>query len=318
MFSDDQDLYSNLLYYQDDTQGPIKTHTELHAADPNFGFSGDVLKISMEDEIGFSQDTFSPDSLLHTTTGGLGATGFGGGPTTTDIRDLVDPLLPREESFPLMDSDFSASLDLTTIQLDSMDVAGFDDNLFGLQDNSSSSESGLLVTGPYNSLQNNYFPVEDQGRGTRAGSTHGQQEESTRRQRPTRRKRAAAVAAAATLSRVIKESVEPELDTQYPALSDLRVTDEEEDAPRKRQPRVSYSTLTEEERYQRIRELNNVASRHYREKKVKHVSQLQQEEVQEGLRNKKLQKKMEGLQRLRDKMELYTQNFMRQHMGGSM
>ncbi|KAK4313873.1 hypothetical protein Pmani_014807 [Petrolisthes manimaculis] len=317
MFSDDQDLYSNLLYYQDDTHGPIKTHTELHAADPNFGFSGDVLKISMEDELGFSQDTFSPDSLLHTTTGGLGATGFDGGPTTTDIRDLVDPLLPREESFPLLDSDFSASLDLATIQLDSMDVAGFDDNLFGLEDNSSSSESGLLVTGPYNSLQNNYLPVVDQGRETRARSTLGKQEESPRRQRPTRSKRAAAVAAAATLSRVIHESIEPELDNQYPTLSDLRVT-VEEDAPRKRQARVSYSTLTEDERYQRIRELNNVASRHYREKKVKHVGQQQQQEVQESLRNKKLQKKVEGLQRLRDEMERYTQNFMRQHMGGSM
>lgn len=130
MFSDNQDLCSNLLYYQDDTQGPLKTHTELQAADPNFGLSGDVLKISMEDELGFSQDTFGSDSFLHTTglgaTTGLGMTGLGAGPSPatlnlgTDIRELVDPLLQREESFPLLDSDFTTSLDLTINQLDSM------------------------------------------------------------------------------------------------------------------------------------------------------------------------------------------------------
>lgn len=129
MFNNDQDLCSNLLYYQDDNHGPLKTHTELQAADPNFGFSGDVLKISMEDELGFSQDSFGPDSFLNTSglgATGMGATGLGVGPvpaTThmgTDIRELVDPLLQREESFPLLDSDFTTTLDLAINQLDSM------------------------------------------------------------------------------------------------------------------------------------------------------------------------------------------------------
>lgn len=197
-------------------------------------------------------------------------------------------------------------------------MSGFDERLFGFDDNLSTSDGGLVDASPYPTLENNFLQEASPERVARAGSPLNQQEGSTRRQRPTRSKRAAAVAAAATLSRVIKEcdSAQPDLDTQYPALSDLGVTDE--DGPRKRQPRVSYSTLTEEERYHRIRELNNVASRVYREKKGKLLGQLQQQEAQESLKNKKLRKKAEALQILRNEMERYTQNFMRQHMGGGM
>lgn len=197
-------------------------------------------------------------------------------------------------------------------------MSGFDDRLFGLDDNLSTSDGGLLEASPYPTFESNSLHEASPGIAARAVSPLNQQEGSTRRQRPTRSKRAAAVAAAATLSRVLKEcdSAQPDVDTQYPPLSDLGVTSE--DAPRKRQPRVSYNTLTEEERYHRIRELNNVASRVYREKKVKQLGNLQQQEAQEILKNKKLKKKAEALQVLRDQMERYTQNFMRQHMNGGM
>lgn len=205
------------------------------------------------------------------------------------------------------------------------DMSSFDDKLFEVDNDSTSNDSGLLelttttTTTPYHTFDNNSLLEASPGRMAMAGSSLKQQEGSTRRQRPTRSKRAAAVAAAATLSRVINETEQLDLglDTHYPALSDLGVTDNEDTAPRKRQPRVSYSTLTEEERYHRIRELNNVASRVYREKKVKQLGHLQKQEAQETVKNKKLQKKAEALQRLRDEMERYTQNFMRQHMGGA-
>lgn len=54
---------------------------------------------------------------------------------------------------------------------------------------------------------------------------------------------------------------------------------------RRRRPRVSYSTLTEEERYQRIRDLNNEASRQYRGRIRGQLTNLQQTENREVQRN---------------------------------
>ncbi|KAG7177040.1 probable serine/threonine-protein kinase samkC [Homarus americanus] len=84
--------------------------------------------------------------------------------------------------------------------------------------------------------------------------------------------------------------------------------------PRQRRPRVSYSTLTEEEKYHRIRDLNNEASRHYRKRHQEQVSSMKEQEAQQLEKNKVLQMKAAGLQKLRDQMETYTHSFLRQHM----
>lgn len=84
---------------------------------------------------------------------------------------------------------------------------------------------------------------------------------------------------------------------------------------RRRRPRVSYSTLTEEERYQRIRDLNNEASRHYRGRIREQLTSLQQREASERQRNTVLKAKVAGLERLRKEIEEYTHNILREHMG---
>lgn len=84
---------------------------------------------------------------------------------------------------------------------------------------------------------------------------------------------------------------------------------------RRRRPRVSYSSLTEDEKYQRIRDLNNEASRHYRGRIREHLTSLQEKEVRESERNRVLQTKAEGLERLRDEIKEYTYNFFREHVG---
>ncbi|XP_071551415.1 uncharacterized protein [Panulirus ornatus] len=87
--------------------------------------------------------------------------------------------------------------------------------------------------------------------------------------------------------------------------------------PRRRRPRVSYSTLTEEERYQRIRDLNNEASKLYRERHRNHLSQMEEEEQVLHKRNTALRAKVANLQQLRDNMMQFSQNFLRQHLGQS-
>ncbi|XP_071551411.1 uncharacterized protein [Panulirus ornatus] len=85
--------------------------------------------------------------------------------------------------------------------------------------------------------------------------------------------------------------------------------------PRRRRPRVSYRTLTEEEKYQRIRDLNNEASRHYRERHRNQLSQMEEEERVLRERNAELQARVANLEQLRDKMKQFSHNFLRQHMG---
>lgn len=85
--------------------------------------------------------------------------------------------------------------------------------------------------------------------------------------------------------------------------------------PRRRRPRVSYSTLTEDERYQRIRDLNNEASRQYRGRMRDHVTSLQEREGKEKERNRVLNIKVAGLEKLRDEIKKYTNDFIRNNMG---
>ncbi|MPC30094.1 hypothetical protein E2C01_023349 [Portunus trituberculatus] len=86
---------------------------------------------------------------------------------------------------------------------------------------------------------------------------------------------------------------------------------------RKRRPKVSYSTLTEEQKYNHIRSLNNEASRQYRERIRGQLMILQEKEAEEMKKNKLLRTKAEGLEKLRDEIKMFTYSFFREHMGNT-
>ncbi|KAK3881124.1 hypothetical protein Pcinc_014413 [Petrolisthes cinctipes] len=89
-------------------------------------------------------------------------------------------------------------------------------------------------------------------------------------------------------------------------------------APRKRQPKVSHASLTEEQRSQRIKGINRVSAQTYREKEKNELLRLEQREDCLNIQKQKLQRKAEGLQQLRDKMEMFTHTFFTEHMGSDM
>jgi len=70
-----------------------------------------------------------------------------------------------------------------------------------------------------------------------------------------------------------------------------------------RAPRVSMGSMTEKEKYHRIRELNNIASRKSREKKKGKIRDLVFEEKVELARKEELTKKYENLKKQRDLMQ---------------
>ena len=86
---------------------------------------------------------------------------------------------------------------------------------------------------------------------------------------------------------------------------------------RKRRPKVSYSTLTEDQKYQRIRDLNNEASRLYRERMREQMMSSQEKETKEIERNRMLRTKAEGLEKLRDEIKVFTYDFFREHVNNS-
>lgn len=98
----------------------------------------------------------------------------------------------------------------------------------------------------------------------------------------------------------------------YSPLSDAGSSTDEGSRPRQRRPRVSYDTLTEEQKYQRIRELNNEASRLYRQRHRHSLSKLESEQRVQEERNRVLRAKMEGLEKLRDEVQTYVNNVFRQ------
>ncbi|KAK8377562.1 hypothetical protein O3P69_013896 [Scylla paramamosain] len=86
---------------------------------------------------------------------------------------------------------------------------------------------------------------------------------------------------------------------------------------RKRRPKVSYNTMTEEQKYNHIRSLNNEASRQYRERIRGQLTVLQEKEVEEMKKNRLLRTKAEGLEKLRDEIKTFTYCFFREHMGNT-
>lgn len=81
--------------------------------------------------------------------------------------------------------------------------------------------------------------------------------------------------------------------------------------PRQRRSRVSYSTMTEK-KYHRIRDLNNEASRLYRERHRSNTAKMAEQEKILTERNKVLRQKAAKLQDLRDQMETFCHNFLSQ------
>ena len=67
-------------------------------------------------------------------------------------------------------------------------------------------------------------------------------------------------------------------------------------------PRISITNMTEKEKYHRIKELNNIASKKSREKKKGKIRELEWEEKFELVRREELKKKYEELKKKRDLM----------------
>ncbi|XP_064084742.1 uncharacterized protein LOC135200232 [Macrobrachium nipponense] len=118
-------------------------------------------------------------------------------------------------------------------------------------------------------------------------------------------------------------------DPQYPDLSELGVPspassssgysdscgeDTQQKKGRQRRPRISYNTLTEEEKYKRIRDLNNEASRHYRERQRSLLTNLDKQLPGLIEKNQKLKEKAVALEALRDQLKHFSHQFLREHM----
>lgn len=118
-------------------------------------------------------------------------------------------------------------------------------------------------------------------------------------------------------------------DPQYPDLSELGVPspassssgysdscgeDTQQKKGRQRRPRVSYNTLTEEEKYKRIRDLNNEASRHYRERQRSMLTNLESQLPGLIEKNQKLKDKAVALEALRDQLKHFSHQFLQEHM----
>lgn len=73
--------------------------------------------------------------------------------------------------------------------------------------------------------------------------------------------------------------------------------------PRKRRPRISYESLTVDEKYVHIRDINNEASRTYRRKYRQTVTKLQAEEKDLLEKNRALRVKEKALQDLKKHMQ---------------
>lgn len=96
--------------------------------------------------------------------------------------------------------------------------------------------------------------------------------------------------------------------------SDTTSSNDDNQRPRQRRPRVSYSTLTEEEKYKRIRDLNNEASRNYRQRQRSTYSELEGQMPHLLEENKRLKEKAAGLEKLRDELKHFTNGYLTQHM----
>ncbi|XP_042867369.1 uncharacterized protein LOC122250110 [Penaeus japonicus] len=225
------------------------------------------------------------------------------------MKDVVSTVLTQQQDFPLELTDsLQTDLDLGAATLwadeDSLNLDTINpDDLF-----TSSAEEPFQPQNLYEPVA--YQPLE------LAASPQPQttRESGGKRKIKTRSKtRHAASEPQTPQYSVLEQPSLEELGVQsYSPLSDAGSSTDEGSRPRQRRPRVSYDTLTEEQKYQRIRELNNEASRLYRQRHRHSLSKLESEQRVQEERNRVLRAKMEGLEKLRDEVQTYVNNVFRQ------
>nr|XP_045620969.1 uncharacterized protein LOC123772086 isoform X1 [Procambarus clarkii] len=81
-----------------------------------------------------------------------------------------------------------------------------------------------------------------------------------------------------------------------------------------RHGRRSLLELTEQEKYQRIRELNNMASKKCRQKRKATVKEMEEQLVTLKARNDQLKKKEANLRKLRDKVQMFVNDYFRKRL----
>ncbi|KAK3881122.1 hypothetical protein Pcinc_014411 [Petrolisthes cinctipes] len=321
MFTNDhQQLDSNTMYYNHQNNGSSTPYNAATTTTTYGMIDDDLLRAVLEDEkVTFPQDDFD----VLGTTPDFGATGEFDH-TIINQLDEHHPL-HLKDSFHLLGHNFIESLDQTIDKLHSLDMT-----TPSLKEKEFGSSGSLLYS---SQSERSDSDVSDRPASLSCGemdqcwsagpNTVSHQMSSSRSGRPRPRRtttRTAASVAAAAMAQALHDSQDSDSDIQQyhhslwtgPTLG-VTVGDS---SGRPRQPRMSHATLTEEESKERNRTLNNLASRHYREKKVKQLTKQQKREVELCLLNQKLQRKAEGLQQLKDEMETFQTIFFREHMGG--
>ncbi|XP_068226014.1 probable basic-leucine zipper transcription factor Q [Palaemon carinicauda] len=231
------------------------------------------------------------------------------------LEAMVTSLLQDSDGFPLSDNPhFEISqfdIDIAAINLEDND-SPLDGDIFGPSASTPSYQTLASVPGQISpSLADNS-----------TGSARPQRK-SQRRVKTPQASSHLQLDDASTSS-----SYSPGYEPQYPDLSELGVPspamssssgysdscgEETQKKGRQRRPRVSYSTLTEEEKYKRIRDLNNEASRHYRERQKNLLTTWEQQLPGLTEENEKLKKKYESLKAYRDKIERFTHQLLQEY-----
>ncbi|XP_037798570.1 cyclic AMP-dependent transcription factor ATF-5-like [Penaeus monodon] len=225
------------------------------------------------------------------------------------MRDMVSNVLTQQQDFPLEFSDsLQTDLDLGAATLwpdeDPLNLDAINpDDLFANTTGEQHQPENLYEHVAYQPLE---YAASPQPQSTRAPASKRKVKTRSRDQR------SAPEPQTSNYSVFEQPSLE-ELGVQvHSPYSDAGSSTDEGSRPRQRRPRVSYDTLTEEQKYQRIRELNNEASRLYRQRHRQSLSKLEKEQQAQEERNRVLRAKMEGLEKLRDEVQTYVNNVFKQ------
>ncbi|XP_063606897.1 uncharacterized protein LOC134781618 [Penaeus indicus] len=226
------------------------------------------------------------------------------------MRDMVSDVLTQQQDFPLeFSNSLQTDLDLGAATLwpdeDPLNLDAINpDDLFANTGEEPHQPDNLYEHVAYQPLEYAASPqqVNPQPQSTRAAA--GKRKVKTR----SRGQRTAPEPPTSNYLVCEQPSLE-ELGVQaHSPYSDAGSSTDEGSRPRQRRARVSYDTLTEEQKYQRIRELNNEASRLYRQRHRQSLGKLEKQQQTEEERNHVLRAKMESLEKLRDTMQSYVNN----------
>nr|XP_053631827.1 uncharacterized protein LOC128688144 [Cherax quadricarinatus] len=288
---DDHSMFSELASYYDACGTKGVAQETFIANDPYFGIS--LAPAMTEEQYLDPRSTVMEQATSYDTLGGL----------SPDLEEMINGILP-EKDLPVGEMDLSVAninQDLNAMSLwsdDSLDLDNMDPN-------------EMLSGGGVTDFPGGLTPLKPQEE-TRIRNKDRKSSRRTRNEPQV-----------PTCSLVL-----PNMQCPYPPPEELGVASpaysqsdsasgDEGSKPRQRRARVQYNTLTEEEKYQRIRDLNNEASRQYRIRNRQQLSKLQQqlEKLQE--RNQVLQHKHTGLEQLRNQIRDYTNGILRKHMSST-